>query len=603
MKLTPMHKGPCHTHKLWKVRESNDTIAGQLSRELNISDGLASLLAQRGIQNVSEAEKFLAPTLDELPAPFTMKGIEEASQKVIEALTTKLPIILYGDYDVDGVTGIAVLANFLQLLGDKPHCMHPDRFHDGYGLKARLILETETALLHAKGLVITVDCGISDTEEVAALKKHGWSVIITDHHQPPETLPAADIIVNPWQKGCSFPFKELAGVGVAFYLVMGIRHQLNKTNYWRAGEAPNLKQLLDLVAIGTIADMVPLTGVNRVLVKAGLQVLENTKNQGLAALKAFCDIRPGEAIGSDDIGYLFGPRLNAAGRMENAGLASEILIEQQSESAKQKAGHLEELNRLRRELTAVQFEEAMEQAMAHNDGQSACLVLANSKWHLGLIGILSSRLVDHFQKPVVVFTGNGRMKGSVRSVDGINIYDALCLCEEYIVEFGGHSGAAGLTIEAEKLTMFSAKLESVLADRFSEQALDEKKNHLIIDCEIENSGAEDDIDKYIAQLAPFGQGNHNPVFALKNPCALRNLQVIGKEGKHLRFSVYLKGKRYNVIGFGFGDVVKQLASNEICARIAFDLRINRFNGQSQQQLYLHDIIIHEHEMEEMIVPA
>lgn len=586
-----MNKALAHPHKHWRLKESDHEIAEQLSQELRISRGLARMLVQRGINTAAESRKFLAPTLDELPSPSLMKGIAEAAALIIAAVAVESPLLIYGDYDVDGVTGVAVLANFLHQLGVKPCCLHPDRFQDGYGLKAKLVMAAGSSGSRAKGVLITVDCGISDLEEVATLKRAGWSVIITDHHQPPAILPAADVVINPWQSGCQFPFKELAGVGVAFYLVMGLRQQLTKTGFWREGETPNLKQLLDLVAIGTIADMVPLTGVNRVLVKAGLQVLENTNNQGLAALKEFCGLRPGEPLGADDIGYLLGPRLNAAGRMANAGLASGMLLDCQGDSARQQAAQLEELNRLRRELTAVQFAEAMEQATLLNSQESSCLVLFNGNWHLGLIGILSSRLVDHFQKPVVVFTGRERLKGSVRSVDGLNIYEALADCAEYIVEFGGHSGAAGLTIEAEKLSLFTEKLAAVLVSGFSQQAPAARHNKLIFDYEIDSDEAAIDLDYYAAILAPFGQGNPNPIFTMKKPCALRNLQVIGKEGKHLRFTISLNGKRYNVIGFGFGEAINRAAPHEQWARIAFDLRVNRFNGQTTQQLFLHDLII------------
>ncbi|HFQ81013.1 MAG TPA: single-stranded-DNA-specific exonuclease RecJ [Desulfobacterales bacterium] len=556
----------------------------RLARELLRPLWQIELLHQRQLHNAGQINDFIHPSLHNLPSPFEFKAMRPAARLIREMAAKGRPLVIVGDYDVDGVTSAALLGRFLKHLSPRIFRCHPDRFKDGYGLKARLVTD---CCPDCQGLVITVDCGISDSREVESLKESGWQVIITDHHQPPPRLPEADVIINPWLTGCSFPFKELAGVGVAFYLAMGIRNLLVAEGFWSKAEAPNLKDMLDLVAVGTVADMVELKGPNRILVKAGMEISGHKQNTGLRNLMAVSAAR-NKPLDAEYISFQLAPRLNAAGRMNHAELASELLATDDDAEAAQMARSLDLENSRRKELTSLISDQALE--MASSD-KSRCLLIHGRDWHEGLIGIVASRVVEHFARPVIVMAGEGQLRGSARSIPGLNIYELLNRCGDLLTTFGGHAAAAGMSLAENKLPAFKERLEVETKEMMSE-----------LDCQPVQP-----LDLYINQdmdlkellnfnelLQPFGQGNPEPIFF--TDCALRNIRLIGKDKNHLRFEASFNHKWYKGIGFGLNNRAAQHLSNghNQCA-IAFNLRYNQFRGQRNIELQLLDFLMPEAE--------
>ncbi|MFW8601410.1 single-stranded-DNA-specific exonuclease RecJ [Desulfobacterota bacterium M19] len=564
----------------WQPPRTDGEQCRRLARELRRPLWQVELLYQRQLYDVGRINDFIHPSLRNLPSPFEFKAMRSAARLIWEMTAKGRPLVIVGDYDVDGVTSAALLGRFLKHLSPEIFRCHPDRFKDGYGLKARLVTD---CCPDCQGLVITVDCGISDSGEVASLKESGWQVIITDHHQPPPGLPKADIIINPWLAGCSFPFKELAGAGVAFYLIMGIRNFLVAEGFWSKAEAPNLKELLDLVAVGTVADMVDLKGPNRIMVKAGLEIRGHKQNIGLRSLMAVSAGRD-KALDTEYISFQLAPRLNAAGRMNHAELASELLTTDDESEAARMARSLDLENSRRKELTSLISSQALK--MASSD-QSRCLLIHGRDWHEGLIGIVASRVVEQFARPVIVMAGKGQLRGSARSVPGVNMYELLVRCGDLLTAFGGHAAAAGMALAEDKLPAFRERLET--------EAGEMMRN---LDCQPVQT-----LDLYINQdmdlkellsfnelLQPFGRGNPEPIFF--TDCALRNIRLIGKDKNHLRFEALFNHKWYKGVGFGLnGRAVQSLADCHNQCAIAFNLRYNQFRRQKTIELQLLDFLI------------
>ncbi len=540
------------------------------------------LLHQRQLYNAEQINDFIHPSLHNLPSPFEFKAMRPAARLIMEMTAKGRPLVIVGDYDVDGVTSAALLDRFLNHLSPRIYRCHPDRFKDGYGLKAKLVTD---CCPDCQGLVITVDCGISDTGEVASLKESGWQVIITDHHQPPPRLPQADVIINPWLDGCSFPFKQLAGVGVAFYLIMGIRNLLVAEGFWSKAEAPNLRNMLDLVAVGTVADMVDLKGPNRIMVKAGMEITGHQQNTGLRNLMAVSADRD-KPLDAEYISFQLAPRLNAAGRMNHAELASELLATDDDSQAAQMAHSLDLENSRRKELTSQISGQALE--MAASD-QSSCLLIHGRDWHEGLIGIVASRVVEQFARPVIIMAGEGQLRGSARSIPGVNIYELLSRCEDLLTAFGGHAAAAGMALAEDQLPAFRERLEAETREMMD--GLDCRPIQLL-DLYIDQEMDLKELLNFNELLQPFGQGNPEPIFF--TDCALRNIRLIGKDKNHLRFEALFNHKWYKGIGFGLNNRAAQSLSNchNQCA-IAFNLRYNQFRGQRTIELQLLDFLVPE----------
>nr|MBF0221961.1 single-stranded-DNA-specific exonuclease RecJ [Desulfobulbaceae bacterium] len=579
-------------HKKWLVKDIDDENVSLISTKYGLSKLSSCLLSGRKIDEY-DVGKFLHPQLGQLPSPFLLKGVHDAVKIIHESIVNNEHIVLYGDYDVDGVTAVSVLANFLMLLNKKYLICHPNRIMDGYGLKYSVVNNLMAG--ERPGLVVTCDCGISDESEVSKLRNAGWKVIVTDHHQPPDDLPDANVIIDPWQTGCAFPFKDLAGVGVSFFLVMALRSYLVEVGYLSMSTAPNLKKLLDIVAIGTICDMVEVRGVNRILVTAGLDVLTMTNNHGLAKLLEQCGLSQRKIIYSEDISFKIGPRLNAPGRMGDAGLSSRLLTADNPENTQEIINKIELINDNRRQLTFTHIEQAKDEVDKQKLTGKPCIIIYRKDWHLGVIGIVASKLIEEYGLPAIALCGEGILKGSVRSIEGLNFHDILAECSDILVEFGGHSAACGFSVEESRLEALRSRLYDLVAKNLSSG---ETESTLIIDHSFaDNEWEISEVEAANNALQPYGFNNFEPIYTLKSACELRNIQFIGKEKSHLRFQAKLGGSLINAIGFGFADAIRKhttIENSAVKAHIAFSLRKNFFNHQETNQLFIHDLILESH---------
>ena len=509
---------------------------------LKIEPLAARVLWSRGICTPDEGRRFLEGRLSDLPDPFLMRGMAEAVGRLSQALEAREPIAIHGDYDVDGITGTALLMEGLQRMGAITNYHIPLRLVDGYGLSSAAL---EMAAQAGTRLCVSVDCGISAVEEATLAKTLGLELIISDHHQPPAQLPQAVAILNPHQNGCQFPFKDLAGVGVAFFLLIGLRQRLRERGYFASRPEPDLRRLLDLVALGTIADVVPLKGVNRTLVKNGLLALERNFRPGVASLRDVAAVRE---VTCGAVGFRLAPRLNAAGRLEDAGKGVELLLATNPQKARTIAEQLDEFNRERQEIERRTLDQAIER-LAGQPQEQKTIVLADERWHPGVIGIVASRLVERYHRPTVLIAldGEGKGKGSARSIAGFNLYQALECCREHLDGFGGHAFAAGLSLPTAALPAFAADFETAAVESLEAEDLFPRILH---DGELLIEELSLDAVAALAQLAPFGAGNIEPVFLFQGVRA-QQLQVVGED--HLRMTVRQGGYSTAAIAFGMAD--------------------------------------------------
>lgn len=575
--------------KNWRLRPLASDIDMQtcqmLAAELQIPIAIIQLLCRRGICRADEVEDFFNPVLHKLPPPSEMKGMDAAVLILAAAVMEKKPIAVFGDYDVDGISATALLVTFFKEMGIEAAYYIPDRFTEGYGLSSRgvnFLSDTFPGVREKGGVLITVDCGISDLEAVAAAGRLGFSVIVTDHHQPLPQLPAAAAIINPLQPGCGFPFKHLAGVGVAFYLLMGLRAHLFQNGFWPAGQKPNLKKYLDLVAIGTVADLVPLTGINRLFVRAGLEVMAAGPRPGLRSLIAAAGLRE-QKISAEDIAFRLAPRLNAAGRTGRATTAMELLVAPQQQ-AEQLSAVLDQANETRKGLEQELFDRIFSQAEADYLAGRKSLVLYGNDWHQGVIGIVAARLKEYFNRPTVLLSvANGNAKGSGRSIAGLDIYQALLAGRDLLLRYGGHAMAAGMSININMLEDFRSFFENYVATKLQD---DDFVPILWFDGDYELSELLDfRFLKYYSELAPFGAGNTEPIFIIKN-VKINNCTVVG-EGRHLKFTLNENGTVCQGIAFGYGKTIAELSSSRLS--LAFNLRQNSFRGEDKWEINVQDI--------------
>ncbi|MCL1980834.1 MAG: single-stranded-DNA-specific exonuclease RecJ [Proteobacteria bacterium] len=516
-----------------------------IAREFGLVPQVGEILYSRNIDTLEKADEFLHPHLNMLPPPEQMKGMNEAVACIVEVCDHNQPIFIHGDYDVDGISATALLVSFFQDLGKKQvYSYIPNRLQESYGLSIDSIDRLIAPAAGQGGVLISVDCGISAVTEVAYARQQGLRVVITDHHEPPDILPGADAILDPKQPGCNFPSDALSGVGVAFYLLMALRKAM--------GIRINLKQYLDLVALGTVADMVPLTGVNRILVRAGLEVLTATRRPGLVFLRSGSRLEKRE-IFTEDIAFKLAPRINAAGRLgqPEAGLA--LLLASDMESGQIAANALEQMNSARKqlEMKALAAIEAAsdEQVQAGKNG----LIVYQPHCHTGVLGILASRLVDRHQRPVLVFAddckqgaGEGIVRGSGRSIKGINLFQILAHCDQWIEQFGGHAMAVGLTIKRQNFEQFAADFNQKVNLLTREvQAMEQ----IWIDyCLADASMLSTRLMQDIQRMQPFGEGNLEPVFMLP----AQQLIAPKKKNGHLLFHLQGQGRVFPGIGFHLG---------------------------------------------------
>jgi single-stranded-DNA-specific exonuclease len=562
-----------------KADPEREAAAAALVRALQLHPLAARVLAARGHLDPGAAARFLDAPLADLPDPFTMKGMDRAVDRLARALDAGEKIACYGDYDVDGVTSTALLTGFLRAAGGDVVPYVPHRLVEGYGLNADAV-----ARLAAQGvkLLVTLDCGITSVEEVRAASAAGVETVVVDHHTVPVELPAAVAILNPHQPGCTYPTQDLAAVGVTFALCMALRRRLRELG--RFGERrpePNLKDALDLVALGTVADVVPLTGANRTLVRAGLEVLARSRRPGVRALKRVAGIADGQPVTAGQVGFRLGPRINAAGRLDDAGRGVRLLLATEEDAARALAEELDRENQSRQEIERHILAEAIQDAEARVAAGARGLVLARDGWHAGVVGIVASRIVERFHRPaVLVALEDGAGKGSGRSIEGFHLYDALAACAQHLSRFGGHRHAAGLTVTRAALEPFRAAFEAHAAARLSDEDLQARCR---IDGWVDDGDLTDRAASDLEKLAPYGAGHPEPVFALRRT-AVRG-RTVGAAGAHLKLTLGARG--LDAIGFGMGDRAPLCAAGPVDA--AFCLGFDEWDGTRRLQLKLKDL--------------
>ena len=542
--------------------------------QLNIPPVIAQILIQRGMQNVEAARHFLYPALEQLVDPFVMADMDCAVDRVWAAIDAGEKILIHGDYDVDGVTGTSVLMRSLSALGADVGFYIPHRIEDGYGISKQGIDE---GVERGVQLLISVDCGITAVDETAYARTRGVDVVITDHHQPVD-LPPAVAVVNPKRSDCPYPFKELPGVGLAYKLAEAV--------YRRRGLDLNpVNNLLDLVALGCAADIVPLVWENRVLVTQGLKLMQRTCNLGLKALFKSANV-DSRSLNTGQLVFVVAPRINALGRMGSAMDAVTLLTTEDEDEAQRIAQVLETQNLKRRKLDTSMLDEALAQVEAQVDPyQDRAVVLASDSWHPGVIGIVATRIAEKVHLPTVLISVDGASsKGSARSIPGFDLYAALSKCREHLVAFGGHKYAAGLTIDVQKITAFREQFLSVVDD-----AIDSED--LVPRIYIESEMALDKIDSHLVnalgRFAPFGAQNRQPIMAS------RNVEVVGAPAQvgrnHLRFKARQNGRVFDCIGFNLGDLSYRLSPGEANLDIAYMIEENEWRGRKQIQLRIIDL--------------
>ena len=548
------------------------------------------LLWARGHRDAEAVQRFLEPRLDQLPDPFGLKGIEAAVGRLQRALSQSERICVYGDYDVDGVTSTALLVSVLRTFGGQVEYYVPHRLVEGYGLN-----EEAMQKLAARGtrLVVSADCGVTAVAEVDAAARLGMDVVVIDHHTASQDLPRAVAILNPHQPGCTFAGRELAAVGVAFHLLLALRKRLREKGWFSEKRPePNLREQLDLVALGTIADVVPLTGPNRVLVHFGLRELARGARPGVLALKAVAQLA-GE-ISAGDVGFRLGPRINAAGRLDDASVGVRLLLTEDLREARALAEQLDCANTERQDLQARIADEAVEKAAKlGTPDQRRSLVVSSPGWHVGVVGIVAARLVEKFHRPALVIAEDGGVaKGSGRSVESFHLYDALARCSRHLIRFGGHKHAAGITLDTSRIAEFAQALESEARSKLDPAQLTPR---LRIDAELRPAEIGLALAEHLRRLAPFGAGNPEPVFICSELTAHEVRLLPDKKGTgpgHLKLRLGPHGAasidrpEFDAIGFSLGGM-----SLAVGARLdaAFQLSIDTWNGAQRLQLKLKDL--------------
>lgn len=561
--------------KRWRVKSPNTVLQQIMSAELGISNILAQLLINRGIYTVEQAKTFLGGELDRLFSPWLMKDMDKAVDRILLARQNGEAILVYGDYDVDGITGSTILLLAMRKLGCKVSYYIPHRLEEGYGLNKGAL---QKAKAQGVSLVVTVDCGISGAEEVEAAKLLGLDIVITDHHEPPDILPSAVAVVDPKRHDCPYPFKELAGVGVAMKLI--------KALFQRAGlDSKEWEEYLDLVCLGTVADIVPLQGENRIIVKHGLTKINTTIRPGLQALIKISGFKK-DSIGTRELGFGLAPRLNAAGRMGDAGLGVELLLSTDPLVAEETAEKLNKGNQERQQVEAKVLAEALELLESNPEMiHGKAIILASQNWHPGVIGIVASRLVDRFYRPVFMISlEDGKGKGSARSITGFNLYQAMINCQEHLEQFGGHAMAAGFSLEEGKIDDFRKAMNIYAQAELTEDNL---ILNLDLDALVDLSQLSMDTVMELEQLSPLGHCNPGPILGCCEATVL-NCREVGKNGGHLKMRVSREQVVLDGIGFNLASYSEMLATNDT-VDMAFVPSINVWNGRTSVQLEVKEL--------------
>jgi single-stranded-DNA-specific exonuclease len=501
--------------------------------------------------------------------------MEKAVDKILKVINNSERILIYGDYDVDGLTSVALLFSILKELTTNLYYYIPNRFQEGYGLNEEAI---DIAFKNNFKLIITVDCGISSICEIEKANNYGIDVIVIDHHQPQKDIPSAIAIINP-KCDTNYPFKELAGVGVSFKVAQALYLKLGKNQ-------DDLQNLLDYVALGSIADSVPFIDENRILIKHGIKMLNQTKKEGLKALITESGVNYGN-LGTKEVNFSLAPRINAAGRLGDSKLALELLLTDSESKAEYLSRKLNEINKCRKEIGDNILREARKLASVQvKEEDNKVLVLASENWNQGVIGIIASRLADEFNRPAIVISKKDEIaKGSGRSIDGFHLYNVLELCQDILINFGGHKLAAGITIKSNKIPEFKSRINEISQNFIKE---DDLSSELKIDARISLGNINFGLVKDINILEPFGIGNPQPVFcSYKN--TISNWKLVGEKGQHLKLRIKEENRTLEGIGFKLSRLGNQIFSENKVVDLAFNIELNKWNGMENVQLNIKDI--------------
>ncbi len=576
--------------KKWQLKPKIDR--DFIDKFPEVNNIILQLLYNRGLKTEKEIDAFLFPNYDtEVLDPFLFKDMESAVKRVISAIYKNEKILIYGDYDADGICSTAILFNVLKSLGVDVETYIPFREIEGYGLNKKIV---QVFIKQKHDLIITVDCGVSNSEEIALLKEQGIDTVILDHHKEPLKRPDAVAIINPSLDDSGYPFRQLCGAGVVYKFIQALNIRLEEENSPIKLPPGYEKWLLDLVAIASIADIVNLTGENRIFVKYGLIVLEKTINSGLKKLVESINYKSG-IIDTTFVGWRIVPRLNAAGRIEHASLALNLLLEKEEKKAEKMVEFLEVNNKKRQQITENILNAALSQIKDVSD-QQKLLCIVGEKWPAGVVGLVAGRISDKYNRPTLVISREGGEKlqdakfvGSGRSVQGFDITDALKKCEKFLTRFGGHSQACGFSIVGENnFLKFKKEMEKISLEKLAENDLTPVME---IDTEINITDIDwrlwEDLDKF----EPFGEGNEKPIFASFG-LRVEQIQAVGIDGKHLRLKVSQREKMQKLIGFSFGEWCSKLKNGDIID-IVFELDINEWNGNRELQLKLVDLKLSE----------
>ncbi len=568
--------------KQWVIQPPDDRSA-QLAKSLKVSPLLAQVLINRGITDARAGSIFLRPKLTELIEPGQMPGIETAVHRLKQAIRNKEKITVYGDYDVDGITGVAILWQILTLLGAQVDYYIPHRIDEGYGLNAEAVRELAK---DGSKLLITVDCGVTDFDSALLAEQLGIELIITDHHQPDAELPKAVAIVHPALED-AYPNPDSSGAMVAFKLAWAIANEFNVGTKLEPGLREFMLNATSLTAMGTVADIVQLRGENRVLTSYGLKALPECKLPGVQALIETAGLT-GQGLDSFDIGFRLAPMLNAAGRMGHARLAVELLTSDSKLRSMKIAEYLKEQNKQRQQCERKIFKQACEMiaqlGLNHPDRKS--IVLASKDWHGGVLGIVASRIVDKFYRPTIMLSvEDAKAQGSGRSIPGFCLLSAIKACSQHLTKFGGHRMAAGITIETGKISQFTAEFEAHAKQNLRE---DDVVAKLYIDAVAPLREFRSETVSELSLLGPFGAGNPRPIFATKGVHLASPPRKVGARGDHLQLAITDNTASIRCIGFRFGKLAKSLLEHEFF-NVAYQPQINTYNGNSNVEFVLADI--------------
>ena len=559
----------------WTIKpKPSEEKVKHLAQALNIEEFVATLLVQRGIETFEQARQFFRPTLDDLHNPYLMKDMDKAVERIEKAIKKAENILVFGDYDVDGTTAVSLVSSYLKSYYPNVFTYIPDRYDEGYGISFKGI---DFADDNDFSLIIALDCGIKSIDHVAYAKERNIDFIICDHHRPGNSLPEAVAVLDPKREDCNYPYDELSGCGIGFKLIQALGENRNQT-------IEDLVAYLDLVATAIAADIVPMTGENRILAHFGLQVINSDPRPGIKAL--IHQIKK-QTLDITDVVFIIAPRINAAGRIKHGNHAVELLSEFDFEQAQQFASEIEKYNSDRKELDKQITKEALSQIIVNNEKERFTTVVFQQDWHKGVIGIVASRLIETYYRPTLVFTKSGdKYAASARSVKGFDIYNALETCSEHLEQFGGHKYAAGMTLLEENYQIFKDTFEKVVEETIHPDSLTPE---ISVDAEINFDAITPKLIRILKQFEPFGPQNMTPVFLTKNIKDTGYAKKMGADEEHLKLFVKQNNSEgIPAIGFGLGNKM-ELTTNKKPFEAVYCIDENEWNGKVSIQLRLKDI--------------